>query len=112
MSLFGSHCSKPFPQVHIPIDSVSKGSKGLAFVTYARPQDALAAFQALNKKPFQGRLLHIMGAVDRKSNTVTTDCGDKSKSLKEQRSEKRRVAAGKEFNWAMLYMNVSERHDS
>jgi len=72
MSLLGSYCSEPFPQVHIPIDSVSKGSKGLAFVTYARPQDALAAFEALNKKPFQGRLLHIMGAIDRKSTTVTT----------------------------------------
>jgi multiple RNA-binding domain-containing protein 1 len=102
----------PIPQVHIPIDSVSKVSKGLAFVTYARPQDALAAFEALNKKPFQGRLLHIMGAVDRRSSTVTTDRGDKSKSLKEQRSEKRKAAAGKEFNWAMLYMNVSERHNA
>jgi multiple RNA-binding domain-containing protein 1 len=111
MSLLGSYYSEPFSQVHIPIDSVTKGSKGLAFVTYARPQDALVAFEALNKKPFQGRLLHIMGAVDRKSNTVTTDRGDKSKSLKEQRNEKRRAAAGKEFNWAILYMNVSERHN-
>jgi multiple RNA-binding domain-containing protein 1 len=84
--------------------------KGLAFVTYARPQDALAAFKALNKKPFQGRLLHIMGAVDRNNSMVTTDGGGKPKSLKEQRGEKRRAAAGKEFNWGMLYMNVSERH--
>jgi len=88
---------------------VAKGSKGLAFITYARPQDALAAFEALNKKPFQGRILHIMGAVDRNNSAVTTSHRDKAKSLKEQRSEKRRAAAGKEFNWAMLYMNVSER---
>ncbi|KAI0297982.1 hypothetical protein BC826DRAFT_1103303 [Russula brevipes] len=94
-----------FLQVHIPIDSVTKGSKGLAFVTYVRPQDALAAFGALDKKPFQGRLLHIIGAVDRNNNSTTTDRGGKPKSLKEQRCEKRRSAAGKEFNWGMLYMN-------
>ena len=34
------------------------------------------------------------------------------KPLKEQRSEKRRATAGKEFNWGMLYMNVSEHHVS
>jgi multiple RNA-binding domain-containing protein 1 len=91
---------------------MTNGPKGLAFVTYARPQDALAAFKALNKKPFQGRLLHIMGAVDRNNSMVTTDGGGKPKPLKEQRGEKRRAAAGKEFNWGMLYMNMSERHIS
>ena len=87
---------------------MTKGSKGLAFVTYARPQDALAAFAALDKKHFQGRILHIIGAVDRNNSTATTVRGGEPKSLKEQRSEKRRAAAGKELNWGMLYMNVSK----
>lgn len=99
-------------QIHIPIDSVTKGSKGLAFVTFLRPEDALAAFGALDKKPFQGRLLHIIGAVDRNNSAATSDLAGNPKSLKEQRSEKRRAAAGKEFNWGMLYMNVSERRGS
>ncbi|KAI0276049.1 hypothetical protein BGY98DRAFT_1098401 [Russula aff. rugulosa BPL654] len=92
-------------QVHIPIDTVTKGSKGLAFVTYARPEDAIAAFRGLDKKPFQGRLLHIIGAVDRNNSAATSDNGSNHKSLKGQRSEKRRATAGKEFNWGMLYMN-------
>ncbi|KAI0298964.1 hypothetical protein B0F90DRAFT_1810726 [Multifurca ochricompacta] len=82
----------------------NKGVKGLAFVTYARPQDALVAFKALDKKPFQGRLLHIIGAVGR-NNAASTDGGGKPKTLKEQRNEKRKVFAGKEFSWSMLYMN-------
>ena len=86
-----------------------KESKGLAFVTYTRPEDALAAFRALDKKPFQGRLLHIIGAVNQNNSTATSGHGGSPKSLKEQRSEKRRTTAGKEFNWSMLYMNVSER---
>ncbi|KAI0246672.1 hypothetical protein BJV78DRAFT_1286200 [Lactifluus subvellereus] len=92
-------------QIHIPIDSVTKESKGLAFVTYAQSQDALTAFRALDRKSFQGRLLHIIGAVDRDNNTATIDSGSKPKSLKEQQKEKRKAAAGKEFNWSMLYMN-------
>ena len=91
---------------------MTKGSKGLSFVTYARPEDAIAAFRALDKKPFQGRLLHIIGAVDRINNTATSDHGSNPKPLKEQRSEKRRATAGKEFNWGMLYMNVSEHRGS
>lgn len=91
---------------------MTKGSKGLAFVTYDQPQDALAAFEALNGKPFQGRLLHIIGAVNRNNSAATTDHAGNPKSLKGQRSEKRRAAAGKEFNWGMLYMNVSERQIS
>jgi len=91
---------------------VTKGPKGLAFVTYDRPQDALVAFEALNGKPFQGRLLHIIGAVNQNNSTATTDRAGNPKSLKEQRSEKRRAAAGKEFSWGMLYMNVSQGHIS
>lgn len=96
-------------QIHIPIDSVTKVSKGLAFVTYARPEDALVAFRALDKKPFQGRLLHVIGAVDRNNSAAMSDRRDNPKRLKEQRTEKRKTSAGKEFNWGMLYMNVSER---
>lgn len=96
-------------QIHIPIDSATKVSKGLAFVTYTRPEVALAAFGALDKKPFQGRLLHIIGAVDRNNSAAISDRAGNPKPLKEQRTEKRRASAGKEFNWGMLYMNVSER---
>ncbi|KAI9456134.1 hypothetical protein BJY52DRAFT_1204852 [Lactarius psammicola] len=92
-------------QIHIPIDSVTKEPKGIAFVTYAQSQDALAAFRAMDKKPFQGRLLHIIGAVDKRNSAATTEGTGKPKPLKEQRSEKRKAAAGKEFNWSVLYMN-------
>ncbi|KAH9176126.1 hypothetical protein EDB89DRAFT_1903300 [Lactarius sanguifluus] len=91
--------------IHIPVDSVTKESKGLAFVTYTQSLDALVAFRALDKKPFQGRLLHIIGAVDKRDGAATTEGTGKSKTLKEQRNEKRKAAAGKGFNWSMLYMN-------
>ncbi|KAH9976686.1 RNA-binding domain-containing protein [Lactifluus volemus] len=91
-------------QIHIPIDPLTKESKGLAFVTYVQSQDALTALRTLDGKSFQGRLLHILGAIDRNSN-ASAESSNKLKTLKEQRKEKRKVVAGKEFNWSMLYMN-------
>jgi multiple RNA-binding domain-containing protein 1 len=58
----------------------------------------------MDGKTFQGRLLHVLPAVDRKPKPE----GDgKAKSVKESRQEKRKEFASKEFSWGMLYMNVS-----
>ncbi|KAG2343892.1 RNA-binding domain-containing protein [Suillus weaverae] len=91
--------SQPFgevAQVHIPIDSLSKKSKRLAYVTFKQPTSALEAYEALDKTTFQGRLLHIIPAVDRKG---------KFEVLQDERSSRRKATAGREFNWSMLYMN-------
>ncbi|KAH7925005.1 RNA-binding domain-containing protein [Leucogyrophana mollusca] len=91
-------------QVHLPLDSLSKQPKGLAYVTFAQPASALSAYEALDKKSFQGRLLHILPAVDRKGKVQLED-GDAKKTLKDERNAKRKATAGREFNWSMLYMN-------
>ncbi|CCM02940.1 uncharacterized protein FIBRA_05055 [Fibroporia radiculosa] len=89
--------------IHIPLDAVTKQPKGLAYVTFARPAQALSAFEALDRTSFQGRLLHILPAVDRKGKVEDEHNG--KKTVKGEREAKRKAAAGKEFNWAMLYMN-------
>ncbi|KAH8101233.1 hypothetical protein BXZ70DRAFT_935079 [Cristinia sonorae] len=99
---------KPFgevSQVHIPLDPLAKTPKGVAYVTFADPTNAVAAYEALDKKSFQGRLLHILPAVDRKGRPEVVDADGKKKTLKEEKDAKRKGMAGKEFNWAMLYMN-------
>ncbi|KAH9916393.1 uncharacterized protein BXZ73DRAFT_92497 [Epithele typhae] len=75
-------------QVHLVLDSNSKQPKGLAYRS--------GCFEALDKTSFQGRLLHILPAVDRRG---------KKRTVKQDREAKRKATAGKEFNWAMLYMN-------
>jgi len=62
----------------------------------------LAAYEALDKKSFQGRLLHILGAVDMQGKVEV----EGKRGLKDEKAAKRKAAAGKEFNWSMLYMNV------
>lgn len=66
----------------------------------------MAAYEALDGNPFQGRLLHVLAAVDRKSKFQVEEGEGKKKTLKEERAAKRKATAGKEFNWSMLYMNV------
>ena len=98
-----------FPQVHIPLDPSTKQSKGLAYVTFAQPSCALGAYEALDRKSFQGRLLHVLAAVNRKGKMQVEE-GDgiwRNKTVKDEREGKRKAMAGREFNWGMLYMNVS-----
>ena len=75
-------------------------------MTFSQATDAVAAYEALDRKSFQGCLIHILGAVNRKGNTqIKADQGRKE-ALKEDKYAKRKAMAGKEFNWSMLYMNV------
>ncbi|KAF9647916.1 hypothetical protein BDM02DRAFT_3097287 [Thelephora ganbajun] len=97
---------KPFgeiSQVHIPIDRTTKEPKGVAYVAFASSSSALSAYESLDKKSFQGRLLHILGAVDRKGSIYVED--GEAKTIKGEKDAKRKAGAGKEFNWGMLYMN-------
>ncbi|PWN52563.1 RNA-binding domain-containing protein [Violaceomyces palustris] len=86
-------------QVHIPLDKSTKAPKGWAFVTFADPAHALAAFRAKDGSTFQGRLLHLIPAVDKNPKP------EAEKTLKQKKQEQRKADAGKDFNWSMLYMN-------
>lgn len=92
------------PQVHIPMDTKTNQAKGLAYVTFVQPADAVAAFKALDGTTFQGRLLHILPAMGRAPKTAngSTD----PKSLKQERLELRKQNAGQAFSWGTLYLNV------
>ncbi|KAI0702632.1 hypothetical protein C8Q76DRAFT_802236 [Earliella scabrosa] len=103
LELFQTHGE--VSQAHLVLDPMTKQPKGLAYVTYAKPESALAAYEALDKTSFQGRLLHILPAVDRKGKVAEGEGDGKQRSLKQDREAKRKTTAGKEFNWAMLYMN-------
>ncbi|KAG8974357.1 Multiple RNA-binding domain-containing protein 1 [Tulasnella sp. 425] len=107
-SVFGNYGE--IEQIHIVVDSKSHRSKGTAYIRYANPPDALAAYEAMDGKDLQGRLIHILPALDPPSarplarNGAQAD-SSRNKSLKETAMDKRKENAGSEFNWAMMYMN-------
>ncbi|KAF8153779.1 RNA-binding domain-containing protein [Crassisporium funariophilum] len=92
-------------QIHTPLDRETKQPKGLAYVTFSQPASAVAAYEALDRKSFQGRLLHILAAVDRRGKFEVVEGDGRKKTVKDEKSAKRKAQAGQEFNWSMLYMN-------
>ena len=95
--------------MHIPLDATTRKSKAIAFVKFSDASCAVKAFEELDKTSFQGRLLHILPAVEREdSGAKGVEFGTKQ-TVKGNKERKQKEASGKEFNWAMLYMNVSDR---
>lgn len=68
-------------------------------MTFETPAHALAAYRAADGSTYQGRLLHLLPAVDLRPRP------DAPKTLKQSKSEERKAKADKDFNWSMLYMS-------
>jgi multiple RNA-binding domain-containing protein 1 len=106
----------PIEEVHLPTHSGEQ--LGTAFILFADPAHALAAFKKLDKTAYQGRLLHVLpgrakpgqernvaGVVDGKVlGKATEGRGDVKKGVDDKRKEQ----SAKGVNWASMYMNVSQ----
>ncbi|KAG6717026.1 hypothetical protein I3842_04G077500 [Carya illinoinensis] len=96
-------------QVHIVIDKDTKRSKGIAYIHYAVPESAVRALEELDNSIFQGRLLHVMPAKQKKnSEQQETDvsASQTSKTFKRKREEERKAseASGDTRAWNSLFM--------
>ena len=69
----------------------------------------MKALQTLDRKPFQGRLLHLMPADARRENTPDEFSTSKLPLKKQQEIKRKANAASSTFNWNSMYMNVSTR---
>lgn len=108
--------------MHLPISS--KGEPlGTAYVQFKEADPAVSAWRALDKKTFQGRLLHILpgrarpgeqrerpsgsGAAEGVNSGVLGKTKEGREVVKGKKDEKRKEASNRGVNWASLYMNVS-----
>eukprot|EP00055_Hartaetosiga_balthica_P003226 m.7002 g.7002 ORF g.7002 m.7002 type:complete len:1022 (-) comp2691_c0_seq1:348-3413(-) len=90
-------------ELHMPIDEESKKPKGIAFVSYLLPENALKAFNSLDGTIFMGRLLHLLPARQRQKNSdemVLTESTD----YKKKKDAERKQLSGKAFNWNTLFL--------
>ena len=104
--------------VHLPV-AHSGEPLGTAFILYRDPTSALAAYQALDKTTFQGRILHVLPGRARPGQEVQAEGvgkapGDVLGKVKDGHVEvrgkvdaKRKDEGSKGVNWATMYMNVS-----
>lgn len=93
-------CSPSHAQVHITLDKTTKTSKGMAYIHYVDPAHALTAYRSADGTTFQGRLLHLLPAVDLRPKP------EQGPTLKQSRAADLKANADKDFNWSSLYMSA------
>lgn len=92
-------------QVHIPTDRSSANNKGLAFVSFAESESAVAAFQAIDGATFQGRLLHVLPASRKRDHNLDEFALSKLPLKTQAKIRKKAQASTSKFNWSTLYMS-------
>jgi multiple RNA-binding domain-containing protein 1 len=94
-------------EVHISVDKSTKSSKGIGFVLFLMPQDAVKAFNELDGKIFQGRLMHLLpaAAVQRKEPKTANDQKFQTEFQK-RKEQKMKELSGQDFNWNPLFIRA------
>jgi multiple RNA-binding domain-containing protein 1 len=99
-------------EVHVPVDRAGR-RKGIAFVSYMFPEDAVRALTSMDAQIFRGRILHVLPAQQRKKeddeedDQEETDEKKKKKlSWKKQKEKKRREEANNEASWNTLFLRA------
>ncbi|EAL65101.1 RNA-binding region RNP-1 domain-containing protein [Dictyostelium discoideum AX4] len=98
-------------EIHIPIDYDSKKSKGIAFILYLIPENAVQALNDMDGKVFQGRLIHVLPgkAAPAKQFSENKDNNNNgaeggSSSFKAEKEQKQKTTSGSTHNWNALFM--------
>lgn len=103
-----SQCG-PVSVAQIPLDRKTKQSKGIAFVLFQRPDDALRAFRELEGTTFQGRVIHVDPAANKSAPGLPEATNTAKLTLKQQRlaARQRAAAEGRDaISWGSLYMDA------
>ncbi|KAF8041941.1 hypothetical protein BT93_A0520 [Corymbia citriodora subsp. variegata] len=95
-------------EVHVVVDKITRRSKGIAYIQYALPESASRALEELDYSNFQGRLLHILPALQKPASKKQDDLTSNHppKNFKQQREEDRKAseASGDTKAWNTLFM--------
>jgi len=78
----------------------------MAYIKFNHAPHALDAYQKLDGSVFQGRLIHILPALDRQTRIEA----EKSHGVKDKKLDAKKQIATKKnhlWDWGALYMNVS-----
>ncbi|KAL4961686.1 RNA-binding ribosome biosynthesis protein MRD1 [Aspergillus stella-maris] len=93
-------------EIHVAFDTRSTTSKGFAYVQFADPDAAIEAYKNLDGKHFQGRLLHILPASEKKTHKLDEHELSKLPLKKQKQIKRKQDASSSTFSWNSLYMNA------
>ncbi|KAI9848260.1 MAG: Multiple RNA-binding domain-containing protein 1 [Sclerophora amabilis] len=91
-------------EVHVPVSSTGS-NKGFAYLLFTDPDVSVSVYKSENGKAFQGRLLHILPAGNKKENKMDDAALSKLPLKKQKQIKKKAEAATSTFNWNSLYLN-------
>ncbi|KHJ36365.1 putative pre-rrna processing protein [Erysiphe necator] len=91
-------------EVHIPVN-VSGKCKGFAYIQFVESMAAIEAFNVLDGKSFQGRLLHIIPGYAKREMTFDDSNFSNLPFSKQKHIKKKSQAASANFSWNSLYMD-------
>ncbi|KAJ4512989.1 Multiple RNA-binding domain-containing protein 1 [Exophiala dermatitidis] len=92
-------------EVHIVTDTRKLTGKGLAYVQFVEPADAEKALLELDGRDFQGRLMHILPASEKKVQKLSEYELSKLPLKKQKAIKRKNEATSSTFSWNSLYMN-------
>ncbi|KAL9116149.1 MAG: hypothetical protein Q9227_000519 [Pyrenula ochraceoflavens] len=93
-------------EVHLVREADSEASKGFAYVQFHNAESAAQAKSAMDGKSFQGRLLHVLMASDKRQ-SATDDYNLSKLPLKKQKLLKRKADLTRSSSsWNFLYMSA------
>eukprot|EP01060_Flectonema_neradi_P034377 TRINITY_DN6018_c0_g1_i1.p1 TRINITY_DN6018_c0_g1~~TRINITY_DN6018_c0_g1_i1.p1 ORF type:complete len:812 (+),score=171.06 TRINITY_DN6018_c0_g1_i1:83-2437(+) len=93
----------PVAEAHVPVTRDSKQSKGVAFIQYSIPEDAVRAFKQYSGACFQGRLIIISPG---KANPFETEETSNAKSsYKKMKELKLKAESGNANTWNSVFMS-------
>lgn len=92
-------------EVHIPINTQTKQSRGVAFVTFLIPEHAKKAMDSLHTSIFMGRMIHVVPAKPMPESNAGSRQRMDTTSYKKKLEMKQRLQAQSTHNWNTLYLN-------
>ncbi|CAH0391023.1 unnamed protein product [Bemisia tabaci] len=91
-------------EVIVPIDRLTRKSKGFAIITFLFPENAVKAYSELDGSDFQGRMLHILPS---KAIKTPEELPDTEGSFKAKKQSKLKKEAGSAHNWNTLFLGAN-----
>ncbi|KHN80484.1 putative RNA-binding protein 19 [Toxocara canis] len=93
------------------INKKTGACKGFAIVTYVFPENAVAAFSALDGTIFKGRMLHVLAGDEKRESKPEKIEGAKS-AFQKEKAAKLKASAGKAHSWNALFLGANAVADT
>jgi multiple RNA-binding domain-containing protein 1 len=94
-------------EVHIVLDDDLGKPRGIAFVTFVFPKDAVRAVKEGDMHIFQGRLIRVNPAIEKVKKNVPESDGRMTDFQKKKLDEKRAQAATAVHTWNLLFVSAN-----